>query len=57
MDEVVVLGEGHLIDERLVAHILVADVGGGYALALVGEDLNSHAAMTFRTNYSFMAHD
>ena len=57
MDEVVVLRERHLIDESLVAHILIADVGGGYALALVGEDLNSHAAMTFRTSYSFMAHD
>lgn len=39
MDEVVVLRERHLIDESLVAHILIADVGGGYALALVGEDL------------------
>lgn len=31
--------ERHLVDESLVAHILVVDVGGRYALALISEDV------------------
>ena len=31
--------ERHLVDERLVAHILVADVGCGDVLALVSQDI------------------
>ena len=42
-EEVIVLNDRHLVDERLLLHILVLFVGSGYSLTLIGQD--SHAGL------------